>query len=89
MKRKSLIILIIFLSLTFFKTFSADQKKVEVGVVEHLGSYIPLNTELIDENGNKFLLKDNFDKPVVINFVYYECPGICSPLLTELSNVLG
>lgn len=89
MKRKSLIILIIFLLLTFFKTFSADQKKVEVGVVEHLGSYIPLNTELIDENGNKFILKDNFDKPVVINFVYYECPGICSPLLTELASVIG
>ena len=89
MKRENLLIIIVFLLIASFKTFSADQKKVEVGVVEHLGTYIPLNTELIDENGNKFLLKDNFDKPVVINFVYYECPGICSPLLTELSNVLG
>ena len=69
--------------------FAVDQKKVEVGVEEKLGSYIPLNTELIDENGNKFLLKDNFDKPVVMNFVYYECPGICSPLLTELASVVG
>ena len=69
--------------------FSADQKKIEIGVVENLGSYIPLNTELIDENGEKFLLKDNFDKPIVMNFVYYECPGICSPLLTEVSNVIG
>jgi protein SCO1/2 len=88
MKRKYLILIILFL-VPLFQVFSADQKKVEIGVVENLGSYIPLNTELIDENGNKFLLKDNFDKPVVINFVYYECPGICSPLLTELASVLG
>jgi len=69
--------------------FAADQKKLEIGVVENLGAYIPLSTELIDENGNKFLLRDNFDKPIVMNFVYYECPGICSPLLTELSSVLS
>jgi len=69
--------------------FSADQKKMEVGVVENLGATIPLDIQLIDEDGNKFFLKDNFDKPVVMNFVYYECPGICSPLLTELASVVG
>lgn len=89
MKSKRLLILSVFLLVPLFQIFSADQKKVEVGVVEKLGSYISLNTELIDENGNKFLLKDNFDKPIVLNFVYYECPGICSPLLMELASVLG
>ena len=86
---KSVVILIVFLLVPLFQIFSADQKKVEIGVVENLGSYVPLDTELIDENGNKFLLKNNLDKPVVINFVYYECPGICSPLLTELASVIG
>ena len=85
---KSVVILIVFLLVPLFQIFSADQKKVEIGVVENLGSYVPLDTELIDENGNKFLLKNNLDKPVVINFVYYECPGICSPLLTELASVI-
>lgn len=69
--------------------YSVDQKKIEIGVVENLGSIIPLSTQLVDENGNKFILNDNFDKPVVMNFVYYECPGICSPLLTELASVVG
>src|SRR3989339_1512781 len=86
---KSVVILIVFLLVPLFQIFSADQKKVEIGVVENLGSYVPLDTELIDENGNKFLLKNNLDKPVVINFVYYECPAICSPLLTELASVIG
>ena len=58
MKRKSFLILIVFLLVPMFQTFSADQKKVEIGVVENLGSYIPLNTELIDENGNKYSTYD-------------------------------
>jgi protein SCO1/2 len=86
-------IFIISLLVTFITAsvvaYSADQKKVEIGVVENLGSIIPLSTELIDESGNKFILKDNFDTPVVMNFVYYECPGVCSPLLTELASVIG
>jgi protein SCO1/2 len=81
--------LVLVLLTTISIGFPADQKKMEIGVVENLGSIIPLNIELIDENGNKFNLKDNFDKPVVMNFVYYECPGICSPLLTELASVVG
>lgn len=81
--------LVLVLLTTISIGFPADQKKMEVGVSENLGSIIPLNTELVDETGNKFLLKDNFDKPVVMNFVYYECPGICSPLLTELASVIG
>jgi protein SCO1/2 len=85
-----IITILLFAGCGFFASIhSADQKKLEIGVVENLGSIIPLNTELIDENGNKFVLKDNFDKPVVMNFVYYECPGICSPLLTELASVIG
>lgn len=86
------ILLILIAMILFTKTssiYSLDQKKIEIGVVENLGAIIPLNTELIDENGKKFLLEDNFDKPVVMNFVYYECPGICSPLLTELASVVG
>lgn len=82
-------IIILALAIFSISLFSADQKKMEIGVVENLGSIIPLDIELVDENGSKFLLKDNFDKPVVMNFVYYECPGICSPLLTELASVIG
>ncbi|NWF91029.1 MAG: SCO family protein, partial [Ignavibacteriaceae bacterium] len=81
------ILLVIFLA-SCISIFSADQKRLEIGVVENLGSLIPLNTELVDEEGKKFLFENNFDKPVVINFVYYECPGICSPMLTELSSVI-
>jgi protein SCO1 len=89
MKRKYLLVTLVIILATSFFSFPDDQKKIEVGVIENLGSYIPLNTVLIDESGNKFLLKDNLDEPIVMNFVYYECPGICTPLLTELASVIG
>lgn len=83
-------ILSIFISLTILSTFVfANQKQIEVGIDEQLGKYIPLQESFVDENGNKVLLKDLFTKPTVLAFVYYNCPGICSPLLMELADVIN
>ncbi len=67
----------------------SDEKKIEVGIDEQLGKTIPLEESFIDENGNKVILKDLFIKPTVLSFVYYNCPGICSPLLMELSDIIN
>lgn len=88
MTNKLKVTIIIFVLLSGL-CYSIDQKKPEIGVTEKLGSIIPLDIELIDDDGSKFLLKEHLDKPIVLNFVYYECPGICSPLLTELARVVG
>lgn len=61
---------------------------VEIGIVEHLGEYLPDSILLTDENGNKVWLSDVIDKPTVINFVYYRCPGICSPLMEAVAGVM-
>ncbi len=64
------------------------QEPVEVGIEEHLGQYIPLDElSFIDEDGKPIVLKELFDKPVVLTLVYYRCPGICTPLLQELVRV--
>ena len=67
----------------------ADDKKIEVGIDEQLGKNIPLQEFFVDENGNKVQLKDLFTKPTVLSFVYYNCPGICSPLLMEMSDIIN
>ena len=67
----------------------ADDKKIEVGIDEQLGKTIPLQEYFVDENGNKVLLKDLFAKPTVLSFVYYNCPGICSPLLMEVADIIN
>jgi len=61
---------------------------VEIGVVEHLDEYLPENISLINEKGEEVLLSDVIDKPTVLNFVYYRCPGICSPLMEAVAAVM-
>lgn len=73
--------------LIFSVSLEADDKKIEIGIDEQLGKSIPLQEFFVDENGNKVQLKDLFTKPTVLSFVYYNCPGICSPLLMELADV--
>ncbi|MGD2109277.1 MAG: SCO family protein [Phycisphaerae bacterium] len=63
------------------------QEKIEVGIEEHLGSVLDLdNYTFADEEGNPIALKELFDRPVVLTLVYFRCPGICTPLLQELSK---
>ena len=62
--------------------------KPEVGIDEHLGAVLPLDLTFTDYKGNHVALKDVIKKPTILNFVYYKCPGICSPIMTELASVV-
>lgn len=61
---------------------------VEIGVVEHLDDFLPDSISLINEQGEHVWLADVIDKPTIINFVYYRCPGICSPLMEAVAGVM-
>jgi protein SCO1/2 len=83
-------LLFVFSVLFFIPTsIWSSQKHVEVGIDEQLGKKIPLEETFNDENGNKVTLKDLITKPTVLSFVYYNCPGICTPLLLELANTVN
>ena len=60
----------------------------EVGVVEHLDEYLPKDIYITGLDSQRVLLTDLIDKPTVLNFVYYRCPGICSPLMEGLAEVM-
>lgn len=80
-------ITILFFSVLFAANIITASEKSEVGINEKLGNFLPLETEFTNSDGEKVKLKDVFDKPTLLALVYYECPGICSPLLTELGWV--
>lgn len=61
---------------------------VEIGVVEHLDEFLPDSIMLINEKNEIVFLNDLIDKPTVLNFVYYRCPGICSPLMEAIAGVM-
>ena len=84
---KKLVLLILF----FVVTLSANDtaKPVEIGIEEKLGNMLPMETQFFDDVGHLVTLKDIVKKPTIINFVYYRCPGICSPILTELTSIVN
>jgi protein SCO1 len=83
-----LAVLSAFLFLISFVFAQKDEKVVEVGVIEHLGDTIPLDLTFINEKGEKVVLRDLINKPTVLTFVYFDCPGLCSPLLEGVSDVI-
>ncbi len=58
-------------------------------VVRHLGKQIPLNLTFVNSKGEKVQLKELINKPTVLDFCYYHCAGICSPLMAEIANTIG
>jgi protein SCO1 len=66
----------------------AQQPPPKVGIQEKLGQTLPLDVELYDETGQLVQLKSLVNKPTIFTFVYYRCPGICSPLLNELAKMV-
>jgi protein SCO1/2 len=86
---KNVIALILILALFCFAPLEARQQATPpVGIVEKLGETIPLDEEFYDESGHLVPLRNFVNKPTIFTFVYYRCPGICSPLLTELSRIV-
>jgi protein SCO1/2 len=56
---------------------------------EELGEIVPGDIEVILDDGRKVQLSQLIDRPTILSMVYCECPGICTPLLNEICDVLG
>ncbi|HSD62902.1 MAG TPA: SCO family protein [Ignavibacteriaceae bacterium] len=82
----------IFISVLFFffitaRLSFADYKTAEV--IQHLGTKIPNDLKFTDAEGKIVSLKELIDKPTVLDFCYYRCAGICTPLMVELTDIIG
>ncbi|MEJ7624687.1 MAG: SCO family protein [Pyrinomonadaceae bacterium] len=62
----------------------------QVGIEQKLGAQLPLDTEFKDEAGNIVKLGSYFStgRPVIVAFVYYECPMLCNQVLNGLTGSL-
>jgi protein SCO1/2 len=67
---------------------AADTTQLQVGIDEKLGDTIPLDLSFLDETGKPVTLRSLFTKPTLLTLVYYRCPGICSPLMNGVSEVV-
>lgn len=61
----------------------------DIGFDQNLGNQVDLDLEFTDSTGKKVRLGDFFgDKPVILSFVYYECPMLCTLELNGLIKAL-
>ncbi len=64
-------------------------KLKSVTFAQRLNNQMPLATPLTDEAGRAVTLGDYFGrKPVVLTFVYYQCPMLCPLTLNGISSAL-
>jgi protein SCO1 len=87
MKKKIIVVLSIVLTFTGFVSAQVDQSP-EVGVIEHLGKTIPLDLKFVNDKFDTVTLKQLITKPTILSFVYFDCPGLCSPLLEGVGDVI-
>jgi protein SCO1 len=61
-----------------------------VGIDQRLNEQLPLDLQFKDESGQTVKLGDYFHsgRPVLLNFVYYECPMLCGEVLNGVSAAL-
>jgi len=60
----------------------------ELGIYEKLDEFIPEDLTFVSEKGDTVNLLSLIDKPTVLVPVYYNCPGICTPLLEGVADVI-
>ncbi len=60
----------------------------EVGINEKLGQKILLDLKFVDDKSDTVTLRQLINKPTVFSFVYFDCPGLCSPLLEGVGDVI-
>jgi len=87
MKKQFVLAFIALISLTGITRAQVD-KSPDVGIVEHLGSTIPLDLKFVNDKFQTVTLRQLINKPTILSFVYFDCPGLCSPLLEGVGDVI-
>ncbi|MEW5843504.1 MAG: SCO family protein [Bacteroidota bacterium] len=81
---KNIIPVLIFCSLLASSNLFGGQG-IKVGIDEKLGNYLPMNLKFTESDGKVVTLKELITKPTILALVYYECPGLCNPMQSELA----
>ena len=76
------------ISIESFSQTALFEKQMQISFEEKQGQYAALDTKLVNETGDTVLLKDVINKPTILNLVYYQCPGTCSPLMWGVSKFI-
>lgn len=67
----------------------AQQRFQDIEIEQNLDAQVPLELEVVDENGKYVSLTELMDnKPAILALVYYECPMLCNLMLDGVEGVI-
>jgi len=93
MKKFALLLLILLINPVLkgqgFVMESNLTKEVDIGIVERLSDTIPLDLAFRNENNENVTLRQLINKPTILSFVFFDCPGLCPALLSGVGEVVS
>ena len=87
--KKNIFIILISCALALPYATSVSAQDPELGIYEKLDEYIPKDLIFVSEKYDTVNLLSIIDKPTILVPVYYNCPGICTPLLEGVADVIS
>jgi protein SCO1/2 len=75
---------ILFLSSTAFAQVQTGWRPAVLriaGIDQKMGAQVPVDLPFSDESGDRVTLRQFSGKPVILAFVYYQCPSLCNMVL--------
>jgi len=82
-----LLILTYFISINTL--ISDDEVKENVGIEEKLGKYLPGDLKFYNSIGDTLSLEEIITKPTILSLIYYNCAGVCNPMMTALVDAMN
>lgn len=76
------------ISINSYTQTTLFNQQMQIGFEEKQGQYADLSIKLVNESGDTVLLKEVISKPTILNLVYFNCPGTCSPLMWGISKFI-
>ena len=58
------------------------------GIVEKTGNILPGDVNLLNEDSVLVQFGDLITMPTLLSFVYYKCPGLCSPVMDGIAEII-
>jgi protein SCO1 len=69
-------------------TESGQSQDKTYGILERTGKILPENVMITNEDSVQVRFGDLIDRPTLLSFVYYKCPGLCSPVMNGIAEII-
>jgi len=78
----------VFILYYLISPYKLNAQDARFGIVERTGDVLPANVMLTNEDSVSVSFGSLIDKPTLLSFVYYKCPGLCSPVMDGIAEII-